>query len=459
MHNCSHCGTEFSEIRSVNRHLRNFHKLDIPTKQHDANYYCGECNASFTKSNHLLRHVRTQHESPQPHKCRQCPTFFATLDNLKLHVANLHNIISEFEDPAVDDPIVPTEHNHAIKKFFQSFRITPDNETDLWVFMQANKHRITAFTNQLIRQTGSIKLMFQMAVQLVHPFKGDEIIMHASSFARPLLISFDDDSYYAMLDEMMSSLQVFCSSGSGWTVDKLLHLDININRYSPIRGSSYIATPQRLVDNHFLLNIKNNDQLCFLYSVLASTNNEMLSNGRHMNKSFIYEPLMHQLDYKGFSFPMAVGDIPKFEKRNDLCINVFGYKDDNGVIPLHLSSRTGRVVNLLLLHDGISYHYTLITNFNAFMMKQTQSASNQKTRYFCQRCLHGFHEKKNLIQHRKLCGEHSPIRIDMPSEGSFVEFTDYQKQLPCHFVVYADTEAICPDVSACRGDPSNSYTM
>ena len=73
-----------------------------------------------------------------------------------------------------------------------------------------------------------------------------------------------------MIDQMNNSIQIFSTGGSGFVVQKIDHLDLNINKFNPIRGSSYIATPYALVGNHFFLNIRNNDNKCFAYSLLAA---------------------------------------------------------------------------------------------------------------------------------------------------------------------------------------------
>ena len=69
---------------------------------------------------------------------------------------------------------------------------------------------------------------------------------------------------------MVSTLQVFCSSGSGFIVESIKHLDFNISKYKPVKGSSYIPTSLVFSRNHFLLNNQNKDQKCFAYSLLAA---------------------------------------------------------------------------------------------------------------------------------------------------------------------------------------------
>lgn len=47
-----------------------------------------------------------------------------------------------------------------------------------------------------------------------------------------------------------------------------------------------------------------------------------------------------QRAFSGISFPVRTGDISKFEKRNDLSINVFGY-EKRDLYFLHLNKERG----------------------------------------------------------------------------------------------------------------------
>jgi hypothetical protein len=63
----------------------------------------------------------------------------------------------------------------------------------------------------------------------------------------PLFQESDIDEYikrsYDKLDKEMSEYQ---GKGSGWTVHKVLSLEVRINQYNPLRGSSYIKLPNKL---------------------------------------------------------------------------------------------------------------------------------------------------------------------------------------------------------------------
>ena len=75
-----------------------------------------------------------------------------------------------------------------------------------------------------------------------------------------------------------------------------------------------------------LVNVQNEDQNCFLYSILASIH--PIKGRDHPCRPTKYDQYFSELNYKGIGMPMAVKDIDKFEKMNDLVINVYGCTED-----------------------------------------------------------------------------------------------------------------------------------
>ena len=180
-----------------------------------------------------------------------------------------------------------------------------------------------------------------------------------------------------MIDQMNNSIQIFSTGGSGFIVQKIDHLDININKFKSIRGSSYIATPAALVGDNFLLNIRNNDNKCFAYSVLGA----MFPEKEHKQRQNKYKPSLHKLNLDNIELPMSLTDVPKFEKQNIIGINVFGF-EKNKILPLYLSKlKTQKIIPLLLLTDGLTSHYCSITNFHAFMARQFSGKEHHRYKF------------------------------------------------------------------------------
>ena len=75
---------------------------------------------------------------------------------------------------------------------------------------------------------------------MIKPIEETTVSCHASSFSKIVLLTLSEEDYVEMVDKMISTLHVFCSSGSGFIIESLEHLDININCYKPGNGSSYL---------------------------------------------------------------------------------------------------------------------------------------------------------------------------------------------------------------------------
>ena len=121
---------------------------------------------------------------------------------------------------------------------------------------------------------------------MLKPTDDAKVRCHANTKSKTLTTELSDDEVFEMVDQMNNSIQFFSTGGSGFVVQKINHLDININKFKPIRGSSYIATPTTLVGNNFLLNIRNTDNKCFAYSVLAA----LYPENKNRERQNIYKP-------------------------------------------------------------------------------------------------------------------------------------------------------------------------
>ncbi|XP_074655657.1 uncharacterized protein LOC141909170 [Tubulanus polymorphus] len=185
---------------------------------------------------------------------------------------------------------------------------------------------------------------------------------------------------------VLQSIENYMREGSGWAVERVVELFLNIARYQPLRGSSYIDLPVAVKRRHAV--------------------------------------------------------IPIVERQNGLAINVFGY--DKGVYPLHISDGPAPIprINLLLVESGEKQHYTWIKDLNRLLFTQSKFEGKK---HFCERCLHCFTREDLLERHRSDCRgvNGRPRRTSMPSEEDKVlRFTNHHKQLKIPFVIYADFEAI-----------------
>ena len=91
------------------------------------------------------------------------------------------------------------------------------------------------------------------------------------------------------------------------------------------------------------------------------------------------------------------------------------------------------------------------------MLGDSNSKHGHK-QHFCLNCLQGFHSETSRDTHFKYCKESEAVRIEMPEEGSFIEFHDGQNQFKVPFVMYGDLEANLKPMEGPSPNQEESYT-
>ena len=108
--------------------------------------------------------------------------------------------------------------------------------------------------------------------------------------------------------------------GSGWVVEGIKTAYLEVNKYVPIRGGSYIPTPSKLRHKQAIINVKNKDDECIRWAIRAA----MFPAQTHVDRPGSY-PRDDGLDFTGIAFPTPLSQITKIEEQNDLAITVFGW--------------------------------------------------------------------------------------------------------------------------------------
>ena len=103
-----------------------------------------------------------------------------------------------------------------------------------------------------------------------------------------------------MLREIMEKLADYQRNGSGWYFKEVISLEIHIVDYKPIKGSSYIPLPDFLMRKNAIINIKNKDDKCFLWSVLRYLHPKQI-HGERLTDLIKYE---NDLNFKGIIFQL-----------------------------------------------------------------------------------------------------------------------------------------------------------
>ena len=116
----------------------------------------------------------------------------------------------------------------------------------------------------------------------------------------------------------MDSLAIYQKEGSGWNLDAILHLDLNMAKYTPLKGSSYIPLPKKLKTQKAIINVENTDNKCFMWSILAALH----PAAQPVDRQSPYIQFQHELDFSGIEFPVTIDKIGKLESQNNISVNV-----------------------------------------------------------------------------------------------------------------------------------------
>jgi hypothetical protein len=259
------------------------------------------------------------------------------------------------------------------------------------------------------------------------------------------------DDIFTKLTENIAAYQ---REGSGWKFDGVSACQINISKYAPLRGSSYINLPKEIKLKHCCINVKNKDNECFKWAVLSALH--PVDHTSHPDRVSKYQEHCDKYDWTGIKYPTELNNIQLFERLNNISINVFGYDKANQTHPLYITKyRYERSIDLLLISNGTNSHYCWIKNFNRLLSKQYNN--HNETKYFCKKCLHGFTTEELLKKHGSDCVDN--VRIELPTEeNKWLEFKNIDKQLKVPFIIYADFEAITEPIDSVNRSPDKSYT-
>jgi len=182
--------------------------------------------------------------------------------------------------------------------------------------------------------------------------------------------------------EFLLSIGNFNSRSSQWVVDHIIDFRVTLAPFRPAQGSSFLPTPSEIAVKKAVVNVQNyNDELCFLYSILAALH--PVQHRQNLSRVSHYKPYLSELDVTGLSFPLSVRDVSKFESLNaDIAVNVMTF-DERQPIPLYVSPHRDRKhnVHLLLLADENTQHYTLVKNLSRLDPNITEEHSYAHTAF------------------------------------------------------------------------------
>ena len=206
-------------------------------------------------------------------------------------------------------------------------------------------------------------ISFNLSINIKYKYYGIEqdeeiIIFDLQHFSKTHFLSNEsqiDDSFKVAVNELFEIISKVLNNSS-MTLDKINFSYLNIHIFSPLKGSSYIEMPTYLLNKKAIINVKNNDEYCFLWAISSA----LIKVEKHADRTSNYTEKFNELkeQTKSLSFPLKICDIPKFRKLTGINVNVFSWdtKDNKPNIEyickdIKTIDERSNIINLMLIEE------------------------------------------------------------------------------------------------------------
>ena len=155
------------------------------------------------------------------------------------------------------------------------------------------------------------------------------------------------------LQEIIYRVDNWINEGSGWVIKSVNAEYVNISIFSQLPVSSYIKLPNKQKNSmKAVINSKNNANKCFLWCHIRDLNPLKIYPERNLKAD---KSMVSDLHYQDIEFLVSKEDVGKFEKKINICINVFCYKNNLVYLVYASDEKFQDGIDLLLIHMAISH--------------------------------------------------------------------------------------------------------
>ena len=355
-------------------------------------------------------------------------------------------------------PFKPIELEQAFRGAYRSYKVNGKPKMDVDTFFNRIRKELIKLIKRELNSRTSARIQTTAWIRFVRDDEeGQERIELAFNSLMTSVYrgSEPDQIVDGMIANMKFQIENPALLNSRFVFDEFLYLDVNFHQLNLTRGSSYLPLPDWLARKKAIVNPHNDDEECFKWSVIAAENVGMKDPQRVSN----LRKFMDNYDWSGLEFPVSIKVIGKFGTRNNISDNVLAVEGRD--IYIHRKGRKmmGREINLLMVSEDGIRHYTAIKSLSRLL--SSKNSNTKRKQHFCMNRLQGFTQESSRDQHQVYCEDNESVRVEMPKQGSTVEFKDGQNQFKVPFIMYADFESILEPMGPVEPgspNPNQPYT-
>ncbi|KAF4531695.1 hypothetical protein B566_EDAN016623 [Ephemera danica] len=140
----------------------------------------------------------------------------------------------------------------------------------------------------------------------------------------PLFKASDFDLWFdKSCEKIVREIEECASKDSGWSLHAIVNLELRVNKYVPLRGSSYLLLPDKISKTKSVINVQNADEDERLHPCFVPLPTKIPNYPEDLRK------YQKQYDWSMIDFPTPIKDIKHLEKVNRVSINVFALDEED----------------------------------------------------------------------------------------------------------------------------------
>ena len=294
-------------------------------------------------------------------------------------------------------------------------------------------------TVEILQKHFGFKVKMVLVCRMIsHNLAKETSIENDAFFSSPVEEVFEGTDLIELVKKMnewmLESMRNYQKGRSNWKFLKVEKLEIHLDEMTV---GKFIPLPEWLDAKKALTNMKNeNDEECFKWC-LGRWKNPVEKNPQRITS--LLKKQCEVFNWEGISFPISWRGIDRFERQNDISVNVLGLDGKEIVTLRKTREKKENHVILFKLKQGENEHFTLVNNVNRLWFGQDSKNKNQ--RQVCDGCLNSFNCKETLKVHQEFCTDDG-VKAVLPPPKSTVKFRKVQCGTIVPFTIYADFESI-----------------
>lgn len=246
---------------------------------------------------------------------------------------------------------------------------------------------------------------------------------------------------------------------------RCLKLYVNTVKYEPPKGSSFIELPPAIAKCKGLINVKNEDNNCFLLSLCAlKHHDDPAVNSHRRNDPAQYQQFLSEWTTKEISpFPADPSAMRRFEKDNH--VRIYLHSFENGrfypfMPSKHHTEFEWPVFNLLLLVTDQRTHYVAITKTST-LVRSSRSDASRNALFVCPSCYYSSRDQTKIKEHERMnCPDMvngcAIVKCPEPGPSAEVRFKSPQKMLRIPIIATMDYEALLIRIASRADAPAHA---